>query len=61
MSDDLPLPATPVTTVKDPSGIRAVMFLRLCARQPLIVSHFWSDPVRTLPFLSAPMPFRPVR
>ena len=34
MSVDLPLPLTPVTTVNAPSGIRTVMFLRLCSVQP---------------------------
>ena len=37
MSEDFPLPDTPVTTVKVPSGIFAVTFLRLWCVQPAMV------------------------
>ena len=34
----LPLPLTPVTQVKSPSGNSTLMFLRLCCRAPLRIS-----------------------
>ncbi len=39
-SVDLPEPETPVTTVNEPMGMRAVTFLRLCSVQPEIVRNF---------------------
>src|SRR5688500_14197805 len=34
LSDDLPEPATPVTTVSTPSGASTLTFLRLCSFAP---------------------------
>jgi hypothetical protein len=39
VSDDLPLPLTPVTQVKVPSGKAAVMFCRLFAVAPWTVTY----------------------
>ena len=48
---DLPLPETPVTQVKVPSGMQAVTFLRLLARAPWTVS-LWPLPLRRLAGIS---------
>ena len=71
-SVDLPEPETPVTTVNAPTGKCAVMFLRLCSRQPEMVRKRGSWFVaRGLParrslgeggwFVSTETCFRPVR
>ena len=42
ISEDLPEPEMPVSTVSRPSGMAASMFLRLFARQPARVRKGWS-------------------
>ena len=48
VSDDLPLPETPVMQVKVPSGMDAVTFVRLLAVAPWTVS-FLPVPLRRTP------------
>src|SRR3954470_22163674 len=44
-SDDLPLPLTPVTATKHPSGMWTSTFFRLCCRAPRMLSA-WPDGAR---------------
>ncbi len=43
MSDDLPDPDTPVTTVIHSSGILTLIFLRLFSTAPYISMNFFGD------------------